>query len=175
MTTGALGFLEVDNGVKLDYVLLNVYRTRKDLDFMHPFFLPICLFEAHIQDSASAFVHLFREIEDVETKIRPSLDETSEVERRAQALLYGTLSKRLHICGSLHGELVRRRTFEKSIAMALMDEMEKDIASGIAIDNPSLQALNLRIRQATGIAAGHDSMIEVLPDRIRSQTTLVSH
>jgi hypothetical protein len=175
MTTGALGLLEVDNGVKLDEILLNVYRSRKRGDFIHPFLLPICLFEAHIRESASVFVSLFRDIQDVEKKIRPSLEETSEAERKKQGLLYGTLSKSLHVCGSQHGELVRRRTFEKRVTTALRDEMEENIKDGLANDNPSLQALNLRIRQATDMAASHDSMIEALPDRIRSQTTLVSH
>jgi hypothetical protein len=174
MTTGALGLLEVDNGIKVDEILLNVYRSRKRGDLSHPFLLPLCLFEEHIRESASLFVSLFREIQNVETEIRPSLDEASEAERKKQGRLYGTLSKRLHVCGSQLGELAHRRTFEKRLAAAFRDEMEENIKVGLAKENPSLRALSLRIRQATDMAASHDSMIEALPDRIRSQTTLVS-
>ncbi|KAH8708436.1 hypothetical protein GQ44DRAFT_763452 [Phaeosphaeriaceae sp. PMI808] len=75
MTTGALGFLEIDNGVDLDHVLLNVYRAQKELDFTYPFLLPLYLFEAHIRSSTNAFLTVFQEIKDIELKIRPNLED----------------------------------------------------------------------------------------------------
>jgi hypothetical protein len=173
MATGALGFLEVDHGIKLDKIFLNFYHIQQELDFTHPFLLPLCLFEAHIRSSADAFMTLFRDIEDIELQIRPSLDE-KEVQGKSQALLYATLSKRLHVCGSLHGELIRRRAFEKRVARVLTEEINQNIVDGLADEILPIRSLNLRIHQAIDMAASHDSLMETLPDRIRSQTTLVS-
>ncbi|KAK3387391.1 hypothetical protein B0H63DRAFT_541688 [Podospora didyma] len=156
------GLMLLNNSIDISKILKAVRIGSKDSRDPYRSLLLLGLFEDHVRARSERYCRVLAEIEDVDIQILKELEALEGPNQGKDDSNYVGLSMKPHKARGEIAELERRRDFEESFGK----ELESDV-----IDDRRLEE---RVHMLRGISKGHDSDASSLPQRMDSQTGMVS-
>lgn len=153
------GVVQADASINISDIL---HKVKARSDTSQPLLLLLELYKDHFLTTSETFKTVLGNIEHVDAELRDEFKNASASKTSKMDANHARLSQMLHQARMDISELARRRYFEKKLGDQLLEDLKDDIQ------------LADRIKMYSELSRSHELDIKALPDRISSQTSVVS-
>jgi hypothetical protein len=156
---------------------INLFSIQEDVQkfaerYSHPLLLLLQLFQHHVMATSTKFKEVYQKVREADNDLHAELkkasrlhaesNNTNDSKLRGVGSNFGPIGQSLHEARMNLVELTRRRQFETQIGRRLLQDLEDE------------QPLMIQLNMLIGLSQSHELDIQSLPQRIDSQTTVVS-